>query len=271
MIKIGTSGFSFRDWAGTVYPKGIKPADALTYYERELGFNCVEINATYYALVSDKSFSGMEKKTGPAFEFVVKGYRGITHDPFDSRLGSKKPSQKDASENIDKFCYSLGPLREKGKLGGVLLQFPVFFVPGVPAYEYLHQCKEKFMDVPLVIEFRNNNWANPETFGFLKTCGLGYCVVDEPELPRLMPFMNEVTSDTAYLRLHGRNPNWFNAPLEIRYDYLYSDSELESFLPELAKMDSSAKKTFTFFNNCHAGSAVKNALRLKELLGLKVS
>jgi uncharacterized protein YecE (DUF72 family) len=269
MIKIGTSGFSFRDWMGPIYPKGTKPAEALSYYEKELGFNCVEINSTYYALVSEKSFEGMEKKTGPDFEFVVKGYRGITHDPFDPRLGGQKPSIKDALENIDKFNYSLAPLKEKGKLGGVLLQFPVFFEPSDSSQQYLLDCKSKFADTPLIIEFRHHAWSKPETFGFLKANGMGYCVVDEAKLPRLMPFINEVTSDTAYLRLHGRNPNWFNAPMEERYNYLYSDSELESFLPELGKMDSSSQKTYTFFNNCHKGQAVKNAIRLKELLGLK--
>ena len=93
-------------------------------------------------------------------------------------------------------------------------------------------------------------------------------MVDEPKLPRLMPFMNKVTSDTAYLRLHGRNPDWFNAPLETRYNYLYSDKELEEFIPEIDKMDKSSKKTFIFFNNCHAGSAAKNAVKLKQLLGM---
>ncbi len=236
-----------------VYPKNLQPKDALAFYERELRFDCVEINSTYYALVSDKSFAGMEKKTGPGFEFVVKGYRGITHDPFDTRLGANRPSEKDALGNVDKFCYSIRPLKDKGKLGGVLLQFPVFFEPSAGSHRYLTNCKQRFGDTPLIIEFRNRAWAKPETFGFLKENGLGYCVVDEPKLPRLMPFVNEVTSDNAYLRLHGRNPNWFNAPMEERYNYLYTDSELEGFLPELKKMDASAKKTFVFFNNCHQG------------------
>jgi uncharacterized protein YecE (DUF72 family) len=268
MIKIGTSGFSFPDWRGTVYPKTLQPKDALVFYEKELSFNTVEINSTYYALISQKSFEGMEKKTGPNFEFVVKGYRGITHDPFDPRLGAQKPSIKAALENIDKFNYSLAPLKEKGKLGGVLLQFPVFFEPSATSEQYLLECKNKFGDTPLIIEFRHRSWSKPETFKFLKSNGMGYCAVDEAKLTRLMPFINEVTSDTAYLRLHGRNPNWFNAPMEERYNYLYSDSELESFIPELEKMDKNAKKTYAFFNNCHAGQAVKNAVRLKELLGL---
>lgn len=175
-----------------------------------------------------------------------------------------------AQEDIDKFYYSILPLKQKNKLGAVLLQFPVFFYPGNDAKDYILKCKEKFQDVPLVIEFRNGSWAKPETFEFLKNNNIAYCMVDEPKLPRLMPFINEVTSDIGYLRLHGRNKNWFNAPLNQRYDYLYSDKELEEFLPEIDKIVKHSKTAYLFLNNCHAGSAVKNARKLKEMLGIPV-
>ena len=149
MIKIGTSGFSFKDWHGPVYPEDLPSKDTLHYYQQNLGFNCVEINSTYYALLSDKSFAGMERKTSPDFEFVVKAYRGITHDPFDKRLANKKPTIEKAKENIDKFVYSIQPIIEANKLGSVLLQFPVFFYPNKQSTEYLIECKEKFLDIPL--------------------------------------------------------------------------------------------------------------------------
>ncbi|MGA1841445.1 MAG: DUF72 domain-containing protein [bacterium] len=266
MIKIGTSGFSFKDWRGTIYPENLSPRDNLIYYQEKLGFNCVEINSTYYTLLSEKSFVGMESKTGKDFEFVVKAYRGITHDPFDKRLAEKKPDFEKAMEDIDKFVYSLQPIKEKNKLGAVLLQYPVFFYPAKQFIEYILKCKEKFEDIPLVIEFRNRAWAKEETFKFLKENELSYCAVDEPELPRLMPFIKEVTSDIGYIRLHGRNRNWFNSSLEERYNYLYSDDELREIIPKIKEMDMKAKKTFIFFNNCHAGFAVRNALDLLKLI-----
>jgi uncharacterized protein YecE (DUF72 family) len=266
MIKIGTSGFSFKDWRGSIYPENLSPKDNLVYYQEKLGFNCVEINSTYYTLLSEKSFASMEGKTGEDFEFVVKAYRGITHDPFDKRLAEKKPGFEKAMEDIDKFVYSIQPIKEKNKLGAVLLQYPVFFYPTKQFIEYILECKEKFEDIPLVIEFRNRAWAKAETFKFLKENELSYCAVDEPRLPRLMPFINEVTSDIGYVRLHGRNTNWFNSSLEERYNYLYSNDELREFLPKIKEMDLKAKKTFIFFNNCHAGFAVKNALDLLKLI-----
>lgn len=78
MLKLGTSGFSYLDWRGTVYPQKLQPKNLLKYYEQELGFDCVEINSTYYNLIPPNVFKNMAEKTEKDFEFVVKAYRGIT-------------------------------------------------------------------------------------------------------------------------------------------------------------------------------------------------
>ena len=269
IIKIGTSGFSFPDWrGGVIYPKGLATKEELLYYQSELGFDTLELNATYYAIIAEKSAYAMEQKTGKGFEFVVKGFRGFTHDPFDDRLGDKRPSLDKVFSDLEKFKSSIKPFSEAGKLGAVLLQFPVFFHQNKENNEYIVNCRKAFGDIPVIIEFRNNAWANKETTDFLRTNSLGYCAVDEPKLPRLMPFINEVTSDIGYFRLHGRNPNWFNAPTSVRYDYLYSEKELNEFVPEINRMAENSKKMYIFLNNCHAGSAVKNARQLKKLMNL---
>jgi uncharacterized protein YecE (DUF72 family) len=264
-IKIGTSGFSFPDWRNNIYPAGLQQKDELRYYYHELNFNCLEVNATYYAIISEKSAIAMEKKTGDNFEFVVKGYKGFTHDPFDNRIEKKTDSEK-ITDDIIKFKSALNPFIKKNKLGCVLLQFPVFFYPSQQSEDYILKCKKMLDDVKIVVEFRNHEWAKQRTFEFLKYNNLGYCAVDEPRLPRLMPFINEVTSDIAYLRFHGRNKNWFNSPTSERYNYLYGDEELEEFIPEIKKMTSSGAKTYVFFNNCHAGAAVKNAIKMRDFL-----
>ncbi len=268
MLRIGTSGFSFPDWKGTVYPERISGKEMLSYYARKLGFDCVEINATYYRLPTARTMEEMLRKVPKDFEFVVKGFRGITHDPFDSRL-EKIPGTEEVDTYLAQFKEAMKPLQADKKLGAVLLQFPVFFSSRPETHDYILKCKERLKEMELVIEFRNSGWAQDETFAFLRENGLGYCAVDEPKLPRLMPFRNEVTSSIGYLRFHGRNRNWFNAPVSERYDYLYSNTELGEFTPEIRKMEKKAKKVFAFFNNCHLGSAAKNALTLKALLGLE--
>ncbi|MBM4128740.1 MAG: DUF72 domain-containing protein [Nitrospira sp.] len=266
MIKIGTSGFSFPDWKGIVYPPRLANKDMLFYYTHHYKFDTVEINSSYYAIPNPGTMETMSDKTPDNFVFVVKGYKGMTHDPFDHRL-EHIPTEDEVKESFQGFNRALQPLKESHKLGAVLLQFPVFFYRNPRNRDYILFCKEQLKDIPVVIEFRNNAWAAHETFEFLRANDLAYCAVDEPKLPRLMPFINEVTSSIGYLRFHGRNQNWFNAPVSERYDYFYSDGELREFVPEVRKMESRAAKVFIFFNNCHVGSALKNALTFKGMVG----
>ena len=90
--------------------------------------------------------------------------------------------------------------------------------------------------------------------------------MDEPPLPQLIPFYPVATSPIGYCRLHGRNLSWFNVPSSVRYDYLYSADELRSFLAPLQRIAALSESVYIFFNNCHAGSAVKNALMLVAML-----
>lgn len=262
MIKIGTSGFSFPDWKGTVYPPGLLEREMLSFYERELGFHALEVNFTYYTLPSQKSFSAMSKKTSGDFEFVVKSFKGMTHEIRNKETGEMIDNQ----ETFKKFKYSLDPLIGDGKLAGVLAQFPYGFFPNRENFGYLERFKEEMGGVPLVFEFRNQTWMKEGVFEFLSKNGVGFCIVDEPKLPKLMPYLPRATSEIGYFRLHGRNPNWFNVPTSVRYDYLYSEGELKEFVPDIKDISKKAAKTFVFFNNCHAGSAAKNAAQMARLL-----
>lgn len=264
-IKCGTSGFSFNDWKGTVYPHDLKEKEMLSYYAYYYGFDTVEINSTYYAIPSQKSFESMCRKTPREFEFTVKAHKTMTHDPFDPRI-EKKPAIDEIEESFERFKEALRPLILFQKLGVILLQFPVFF-PNTPENkDYLVFCAQKLENLPVVVEFRHRSWVRKDALEFLRENRIGFCAVDEPPLPRLMPFIPEVTSDIGYVRFHGRNKNWFNASLSERYDYFYSDEELKSFIPKIMEMLNNAKKLYVFFNNCHMGQALKNAVRFKELL-----
>ncbi len=262
MIKIGTSGFSFADWKGTVYPQGLPEREMLSFYEKELGFNALEVNFTYYTLPSQKSFSAMSRKTSSNFEFVVKSFKGMTHEIRNRETGERV----DNRETFQKFKYSLDPLIREGKLGGVLAQFPYGFFPNRPNFDYLQRFREEMEGIPLIVEFRNESWLKQPTLEFLENRRIGFCIVDEPKLPKLMPYLPRATSEIGYFRLHGRNPNWFHVPASVRYDYLYSEGELREFVPDIQDISKKTAKTFVFFNNCHAGSAAKNAAQMARLL-----
>jgi uncharacterized protein YecE (DUF72 family) len=262
MIKIGTSGFSFPDWKGTIYPEGIRDGDMLRFYEKELGFNVLEVNFTYYTLPSQRSLMAMSQKTSKDFEFVVKSFKGMTHEIWDKESGSRIDNQ----ETFKKFKYSLVPLMEEKKLACVLAQFPYGFFPNRENLGYLQWFKGEMSDIPLVFEFRNKIWLKEQTFQFLEKNEIGFCVVDEPKLPQLMPYHPKATSEIGYFRFHGRNPNWFNVPIKVRYDYLYSEKELAEFVPGIQDISKKTAKTLIFFNNCYSGSAAKNAAQMAKLL-----
>ena len=264
-IRVGTSGFQFKDWKGPVYPTSVKEKDMLPFYEKELGFDTLEVNYTYYGLPSRKTSESMDGKTSDAFVFAVRSHREMTHEIWEDKSRKKIV---DNSRVFVRFKEGLRPLMDSGKLGCILIQFPSFFWPNRDNFDYLKTCVERLEEVPVIIEFRNRAWVKESTFRFLWENSLGFCVVDEPELPRLMPLIPKSTSDTAYMRLHGRNKRWFNTSKEERYNYLYSDKELRSFIPHLDTISTGKAKTFVFFNNCHGGFAVRNGLMMKKILGL---
>ncbi len=262
---VGTSGFSFDDWLGPVYPAGLPKSKWLQYYEQALGFDAVELNFTYYTMPAARTLESMLRRTGSDFTFVVRSHKDMTHEIWQDE---KRTTLKDTTTAFQTFGEGVRPLVEAKRLGCVLIQFPVYFYPVPSSLDYLRRLPELLPGVLLTVEFRNRSWLRDATFRLLEETGMGFCVVDEPKLPRLVPFLPRRTARVGYFRFHGRNPNWFNAPREERYDYLYSKPELDEFVPPLRSVASGAKETFVFFNNCHAGSAARNALMMKQMLGL---
>jgi uncharacterized protein YecE (DUF72 family) len=261
MIRVGTSGYSFPHWKGPVYPARLANDEMLPYYEKELGFPAVEINFTYYRIPTARTMQTMADRTGPAFEFTVKFSKEMTHEIFNDDW-----SIRDNPDAFKQFMEGVQPLVAAGRLACLLAQFPYAFIKKTETVDYLLRCKERAGAVPLVAEFRHKSWATPLTFASLRRHDIGWCVVDEPPLPKLLPFVPEATSAIGYFRFHGRNPEWFQAERDERYNYLYSTDEMKSFVPHIQKMQSRAKQIFVFFNNCHHGKAAINAKEMTALL-----
>lgn len=262
-ILIGTSGFSYEDWIGPVYPAGTKKDEMLSYYSRELGFNIVELNFTYYKQPVSIGMERMLKSVPDGFTFVVKAHESMTHK---IRGGDSSFIRDEGA--FETFLNGVAPLAESGRLKCVLAQFPMKLQRNRDTVDHLKWFADQLKTVRLVMEFRNRSWVSQSTFDLLKGLGVGYCVVDEPDLPDLVPFTPVFTANPAYFRFHGRNLRWFNDSAAQRYNYLYSESELRSVLEPITRISSVADETLIFFNNHFQGSAVKNAKTLKELVGL---
>jgi uncharacterized protein YecE (DUF72 family) len=267
-VRIGTSGYSFADWVGTVYPPGTKPGAFLSHYAKL--FDSVEINATYYRTPSPQTFARMVERTPDDFTFVVKAPRAMTHDlvAFDREL--------------EPFQQAIEPLVRARRLGALLAQFPYAFVPSEASRRHLGKLAQSLgTKIPVHVEFRHDAWANEATFDLLRTLGLGFVNVDLPELPHLPRPSEVATNRTGYVRLHGRNETtWWSQAEALskakakatalagnRYDYLYSPSELEPWAARIERLAEGADIVYVFANNCHLGQSVVNALQLGQRLG----
>ncbi len=252
-IFVGTSGFSFADWVGEVYPSGIRKQEMLPYYERVLGFRTLEVNFTYYALPSRRTMESFMSRTSPDFLFAVKAYKGMTHERGEDLL-----------RQIEAFKEGVSPL--DGSMKALLFQFPYAFVPDGKSLDHLKLLRDEFSGTDVVVEFRNSRWQEERYMDVLRSLSMGYCVVDEPRIKGLLPFYPALTSGVGYFRYHGRNKEWFGAPTEVRYDYLYTKEELAESVEAVKEVGGESELTFVFFNNCHAGKAVKNARMFLEML-----
>ncbi len=254
MFYCGTCGFSYDDWVGIYYPEHLPRENWLSYYSQE--FNAVEINSTYYSLPSLKTMEAMVRRTASGFLFSVKAHKELTH------------VRQQLQGKFEGFIRILKPLIEAQKLGCIIAQFPYSFRYESINLEYLRKFRDRLHDLPLVIEFRNSGWLNDNVYRWMKSDHVGYCCVDEPRLPGLVPPVVWVTSDIAYLRFHGRNyvKWWHHKEAWERYNYSYKMEELQEWLPGIKQMSQMTRNTFIFANNHWHAQAVDTIRQVRSML-----
>lgn len=248
---VGTSGYDYGDWEG-FYPPGLPRGQRLPRYAER--FAAVELNFTFYGIPSPAALERMVKATPEGFRFFVKAFREITHE-------------RTLGESIERFLASLGPLREADRLGGILLQFPPSFRYNEDGRRYLAAVADRIPDRPLAVEFRDDSWIRSRVLTGMAARGLSFCAVDAPALPGLPSRDFPFTAEPAYLRFHSRNAGaWHGQGKAERYDYDYAEAELREWLPRIESLRERAKTLYAFFNNCHRGSAPRNAGQFARIL-----
>jgi len=253
-LWIGASGYSYPDWMGSFYPKGLAQRDFLKYYATR--FPVVEVNVTYYRIPPPRTFEIMAAKTPPQFVFVVKAHQDMTH------RRTRDPSV------YATFLEAIRPLEEARKFDGVLLQFPFGFRNEDKERAHLAFLRESLPGMRLWAEFRHESWSQKPVMDYLRSLSVGFCSVDEPRLPGLMPPVAVATTDTGYVRFHGRNAETWWEGGHRRYDWDYTQDELTEWLDRIRQLAAETDRTYVFFNNCYMGRAVKSAQILRRLLGL---
>ena len=176
-----------------------------------------------------------------------------------------------AEQAWDRFLAALEPLRDAGKLGAILLQFPPWFPIGRANKDYILACARRAAPRRVCIEFRNRTWMTEdnqaETLGFLAEHRLPYVCVDMPQgYPSSIPPVLAATSDLAVVRMHGHSDKWDSKDIYERFGYEYSPKELAEWAPKIRDLADRADTTHVLFNNCYRDYAHVNAQQLAGLL-----
>ena len=214
-IRIGTAGWSYKDWEGIVYPPGMQRRKQHPLEYLAQCFDVVEVNTSFYGHIKPELAKLWVRKVAavnPTFVFTAKLHRSFTHSPLavmePTSAATIKPNDEDerlAREGLD----SLAGL---GKLGALLIQFPVSFKNTSLNREYVETLLRQFIEYPRVVEVRHDSWDNPETLHYFTERNVAFCNIDQPQIGRSLEATEHVTSPVGYVRLHGRNyDQWFEA------------------------------------------------------------
>ncbi|AKF07285.1 DUF72 domain-containing protein [Sandaracinus amylolyticus] len=240
-LRVGTSGWVYKDWNGVFYPEGLPARDRLAHYASH--FDMVEINATHYRLASERAAAAWQATVPEGFVFVAKGSQFITH-----RL-----KLKNCEGALERFFAPLAPLTA---MQVVLWQLPAAaprdlervdrFLALLPREHAGHRLRHVF-------EPRDPWWWSDEVRALLSKHHVAFCCVSHPALPADVV----ETSDLVYLRFHGLG--------EKPYLYDYRDDELAPWVERLApQLD--RRDVYVAFNNDWHGHAITNARRFLELM-----
>lgn len=287
-VLVGTASWTDRTLVESGwYPPGVNTAAGrLQYYAGQ--FPLVEVDATYYHPPAERTAELWAERTPAGFTFNVKALSLFTQHPtrpeaLPTDLRAEPPPNrstlylKDLADEVvedmwSRFLSALEPLRQAGKLGALLLQFPQWFPISRANKDYVLACRDRADPIPVCVEFRNHTWLDDrnraETLEFLCRHELAYVVVDMPQgYPSSVPPVVAATAELAVVRFHGRSARWDSRDVHERFGYHYSEQELAAWVPGLRELSEQAGTTHVLMNNCYSDYAQTNAADLIRLLG----
>ena len=279
VIKVGTSGWSYPSgkgtWNGVFYPLGGRQPrggakfDELAFYAEH--FDTVEINSSFYRIPTAGTSEKWAERTPSRFEFSLKLYQKFTHpEMFTKATGADAMDL--GQRDVDEFRNAIDPLARAGKLGALLAQFPASFKNEPASRDYLEWLLKSFSDYSIAVELRHRSWSDDHAniLEMLRAFNAGWAQIDEPKFRDSI--RQKLFTDAGafyYLRLHGRNAAqwWKHDKSEDRYNYLYSEEELEPFAEAAEAASQRVRKAYLYANNHFSAKSVANAAILRHQLG----
>jgi uncharacterized protein YecE (DUF72 family) len=284
-IRIGTAGWSYKDWDGIFYPSGMssgmsrRKQHPLEYLARF--FDTTEINTSFYGPLKPEWAKLWCRKVAAVnqnFMFTAKLYRAFTHSPIAVMEPTSAATIRPTDDDEARTREGLDAIATEGRLGALLIQFPVSFKNTSLNREYLERLLRQFIEYPRVVEVRHSSWNDPATLATFTQKDVGFCNIDQPVLGRSLAPTEHVTSTIGYVRLHGRNyEHWFADQSHAdqgsdsdnrndRYNYLYTQKELAGWKERIESVAERAHTTYVITNNHFESKAGVNALELKAMI-----
>ena len=289
-IRVGTASWTDKTLieSGWYPPEANNAEKRLRYYTRQ--FPLVEVDSSYYALPAEQTAAAWAHRSPKGFTFNIKAFSLFTQHPTRvaalpkdlrpavEKAAGGKPNVylKDVdpavtNEAWERFLTALEPLRQTGRLGAILFQFPQWFVIGRARREYILLVAERVAPRQVCIEFRNRTWMSEdnreETLKFLSDHQLPYVCVDEPQgYPSSVPPVLAATAPLAVVRMHGHSDKWDSRNIQEKFRYRYPEKELREWAPKVRALAADADTTHVLFNNCYSNDAQVNARQLADLL-----
>ncbi|MFJ7148034.1 DUF72 domain-containing protein [Streptomyces sp. NPDC100445] len=268
-ILIGTCGWTdpallTSGW----YPPGHRDAEKrLRHYATR--FPVVEVDSPYYALPAARTTAQWAERTPPGFRFDVKAFSLLTGHP--TRPAALPPDLRGhprdealRAEVWTRYAEALTPLRDAGRLGTLLFQFPPSLTPGAPAERFVRAARERARDWPFAAEFRDPAWwRTGRTAAFLADIDATAVATDTVE--GMSPAV-VTTPRLAVVRFHGRSPLWGTGTKEERFRHTYTPAELTEWLPRVRDLSRHAEEVHLLFNNCCGDAAPRAAGAMHDLL-----
>lgn len=256
-VLLGIGGWEHDVLSGCLYGEGVDAASARLARYAEL-FDVGEVRATFWdeTLGPDDARAWADAVSGNRrFSFVVKVHSLLTH---------RREFKPSVTQNLRAVAQELA---RRGRLSGLLAQFPYGFTNTTATRYHLRRMAEVFAGFPLFVELRHDSWSGPGLASFLQDHGLQAVSGDLPRVNRYVSFLTRPGEGTAYVRFHGRNEKgWLLKGGDARYDYLYNSRELTELRRRIDSMAARSPRVLVVFNNTTGGKAVANALQFRAAL-----
>ncbi len=242
-LYLGTSGWSYADWEGTLYPEALPSASRLAEYAKH--YATVEIDSTFYGTPRRSTVEKWREIVPDGFLFAAKFPQEVTHE-------RNLVNSRSEAEN---FVHTMQGLDDR--LGPLLLQLPPDFT--VEGTDVLDKFLAELPKGPsYAVEVRHRSWLDSDLSDLLRERGAALTLVDYPRMPRL----EEATTDFAYIRWLGNRREFPSGHTHLKKD---RDDDLLWWAGVVDRFLEEGKTVFAYANNHYQNHSPSTLERFLEI------